>query len=83
MVLTSIVISSLKKVTEGGGIPNAVHLRVVVTFELMVNSVGVSQGPSGNSVISGEAGVCVRREERRRGVREGEGEEERGEEGEG
>ena len=69
MVLTSIVISALKKVTEGGGIPNAVHLRVVVTFELMVNSVGMSQGPSGNSVISGEAEICVRREERRRGVR--------------
>ena len=86
MVLTSIVISSLKKVTEGGGIPNAVHLRVVVTFELMVNSVGVSQGPSGNSVISGEAGICVRREERReegRGREEerGEREEERGERG--
>ena len=54
-MLTSIVLSSLKKVTEGGGIPNAVHLRMVVTFELMVNSVGMSHGPSGNSVISGKA----------------------------
>ena len=47
--------TTLKKVTEGGGIPNAVHLRMVETFELMVNSVGVSHGPSGNSVISGKA----------------------------